>query len=47
MKIVDPILAKLADLIQQGRFEELETEGLEIKPVPADGGCLFIQDINP
>lgn len=37
MKFVDPILGKLADLIQQGRFEELETEGLEIKPVPADG----------
>ncbi len=38
MKIVDQTLAKLAELIQQGRFVELETEGLEIKPVPADGG---------
>lgn len=38
MKIVDHILNKLADLITQGRFVELETEGLEIKPVPADGG---------
>ena len=38
MKIVDQILSKLADLIQQGRFVELETDGLEIKPVPADGG---------
>jgi ATP-dependent DNA helicase RecG len=38
MKIVDRILAKLAELIQQGRFEELETDTLEIKPVPADGG---------
>lgn len=38
MKIVDSILNKLAELIQQGRFMELETEGLEIKPVPADGG---------
>lgn len=35
MKIVDQTLVKLADLIQQGRFVDLETEGLEIKPVPA------------
>lgn len=33
----DAILAKLADLIQQGRFVELETETVEIKPVPATG----------
>ena len=38
MKIVDQILGQLADLIQQGQFKELETEGLEIKPVPAEGG---------
>lgn len=38
MNIADQILNQLADLIQQGRFKELETEGLEIKPVPADGG---------
>jgi ATP-dependent DNA helicase RecG len=38
MKIVDQILSQLADLIQQARFKELETEGIEIKPVPADGG---------
>jgi len=38
MTAVDHILARLADLIRQNRFEELETEGLEIKPVPADGG---------
>lgn len=38
MNVVDRILIKLAELIQQGRFEELETEGLEIKPVPAEGG---------
>lgn len=38
MNIVDQILNQLADLIQQGRFKELETEGLEIKPVPAEGG---------
>lgn len=38
MKVVDQTLNKLAELIQQGRFVELETEGLEIKPVPADGG---------
>jgi predicted HTH transcriptional regulator len=38
MKPIDHILNKLADLIQQGRFVELETEWLEIKPVPVDGG---------
>ena len=38
MKPIDHILIQLADLIQQGRFAELETEWLEIKPVPADGG---------
>ncbi len=38
MKTVDQILNRLADLITQGRFVELETDGLEIKPVPADGG---------
>ncbi|MCB1086542.1 MAG: hypothetical protein KDM63_05820 [Verrucomicrobiae bacterium] len=38
MKPIDQILQKLADQIQQGRFAELETEWLEIKPVPADGG---------
>ncbi len=38
MKIVDQILNKLAELIQQSRFVELETEGLEIKGVPAEGG---------
>lgn len=34
MKIVDHILNKLADLITQGRFMELETNRLEIKSVP-------------
>lgn len=38
MNFVDHILSELAELIQQSRFVELETEGLEIKPVPADGG---------
>ena len=38
MKPIDQTLLKLADLIQQGRFVELETERLEIKPVPVDGG---------
>ena len=38
MKPIDLILLKLADLIQRGRFVELETEWLEIKPVPVDGG---------
>jgi ATP-dependent DNA helicase RecG len=37
MKAPDAILSKLADLIQQGRFAELETEAVEIKPVPATG----------
>ncbi len=37
MQFVDQILNKLDELIQQGRFEELETEALEIKPVPAIG----------
>ncbi len=38
MKPIDQILGKLAELIQQERFAELETEWLELKPVPADGG---------
>ena len=37
MKPLDQILLKLAELIHQGRFAELETEGLEFKPVPANG----------
>lgn len=37
MKFVDQILSKLGELIQQGRFAALETNGLEIKPVPAEG----------
>ena len=38
MKIaaVDKTLSRLAELIGQGRFDELETDTLEIKPVPAD-----------
>jgi ATP-dependent DNA helicase RecG len=38
MKSIDQILNQLAELIQQGRFVELETELLEIKPVPAERG---------
>jgi len=38
MKQIDQMLNQLAGLIQQGRFVELETEGVEIKPVPADRG---------
>lgn len=38
MKVVENILHRLAEMIRQGRFEELETEGLELKPVPAEGG---------
>jgi ATP-dependent DNA helicase RecG len=37
MKTIDHILNQLAELISQDRFLELETEGLEIKPVPAEG----------
>ncbi len=37
MKVPAAIIAKLAELIQQGRFTELETESVEIKPVPATG----------
>lgn len=38
MKRIDQILGELSELIRQGRFVELETDALEIKPVPADGG---------
>lgn len=38
MNPIDQNLTKLADLIQQGRFEELETEWLEFKPVPSESG---------
>lgn len=38
MKLVDQILTELTALVSQGRFKELETECVEIKPVPADGG---------
>ena len=37
MTFVDQILNKLGELIAQGRFTELETEGLEFKPIPAAG----------
>jgi len=36
--LIDRVLARLAELIGQRRFEELESDTLEIKPVPADGG---------
>lgn len=32
------LLGRLAQLIKEGRFEEQETDRLEIKPVPANGG---------
>ena len=35
---VDTVLAKLAVLIEERRFESLETDGLEIKPVPSSTG---------
>lgn len=37
MSIVDQILGELGQLIQQGHFRELETERVEIKPVPSEG----------
>lgn len=36
--LVDGVLAKLAVLISENRYEALETDGLEIKPVPPDSG---------
>src|SRR5258708_2253650 len=38
MTFIEQILDRLDLLITRGRFEELETDGLEIKPVPAVGG---------
>ncbi|MFO1422117.1 MAG: hypothetical protein U1F70_00435 [Candidatus Competibacteraceae bacterium] len=38
ISLVDRILTRLAELISQGHFEELESDTLEIKPIPADGG---------
>ncbi len=35
--VVEKTLSRLAELIREGRFEELETDTLEIKAVPADG----------
>jgi len=35
---IDRVLQRLAGLIQENRYEEQETERLEIKPVPAEGG---------
>jgi len=37
MGFVEQILNNLSDCIREGRFVELESEGLEIKPVPAVG----------
>jgi len=37
LEIVERILSRLADLIAHDRFEELETDTLEFKSVPADG----------
>lgn len=38
MKTVDKLLGKLEIVIREDRFENLETEGIEIKPVPATKG---------
>lgn len=35
---IGDILLRLQHLISDGKFEELESDGLEIKPVPATGG---------
>ena len=35
---VSQVLAKVQRLIAEERFEDLESDGLEIKPVPATGG---------
>lgn len=37
LEVLEKTLSKLADLIEQNRFESLETDTLEIKPVPPDG----------
>ncbi len=34
---IEKTLERLAALIAQGRFEEVETDTVELKPVPADG----------
>jgi len=38
MKTLDKLLTRLEVLIREDRFEDLETEGIEIKPVPGTGG---------
>lgn len=35
---IDNILTRIGDLIQANSFEDLETETVEIKPVPSSGG---------
>lgn len=35
---IDRVLQRLAALIREGRYEEQETETVEIKPVPSEGG---------
>jgi ATP-dependent DNA helicase RecG len=35
---IDSVLKKLADLIATNRYEQVETDTLELKPVPADAG---------
>lgn len=37
-RLIDKVLNTLAELIAHGRYEALESDTLEIKPVPADGG---------
>lgn len=35
---IDKFLHKLATLVREGRYEALETDTVEVKPVPSDGG---------
>lgn len=37
-RYIDTVLEKLETLVAQGRFEELESDTIEIKPVPPSGG---------
>jgi len=38
MKTIDRLFQQLEDLARQNRFEELETEIIELKPVPSTRG---------
>ncbi len=38
MKVVNNVLNQLTDLVARGAYQQLESEGIEIKPVPSIGG---------